>query len=276
MGDSELPLHGLTALVARETRGLRRVNAEWLGRDGRALLISRRLPPDVERAVGELPGLGLAADGIVADLANPTATHRLGRKATARRSLHLLVNNAGMSIRGPFWDMSHDDREPRTNVNQGARFIIARHAAGAMIGTGIRGRIVDIGTIGARHCHKNALVYDAAKAAVEAITRTRPYEWGPSGVSVNCLVPGAIGDRPGERPIPSAARKPPPSNPSDGPVGRRTSPPPSATSAVPSPPGRRGNVCWSTAAIRRGLPRSGGERRSAAALQRPLGIRRGA
>ncbi|CAA9563157.1 MAG: hypothetical protein AVDCRST_MAG59-2763, partial [uncultured Thermomicrobiales bacterium] len=84
MGDSELRLHGLTALVTRETRGLGGVNTEWMGRDGASPLISRRLPPDVERAAGEPHGLRSAADGIEADLANSAAAHRLGREATAR------------------------------------------------------------------------------------------------------------------------------------------------------------------------------------------------
>jgi NAD(P)-dependent dehydrogenase (short-subunit alcohol dehydrogenase family) len=202
-------------------------------------LISRHLPTDIERTVGEMPGLGMAADGIEADLANPATAHRLGRKATAREPLHLLVNHAGVSIRGPVWEVSYNDWKTPTNVNQGAPFILAWHATRAIIGTGIRGWI---GAIGASHCQKNALVYDPAKAAVQALTRNRSYEAGTYGVSVSCDVPGPIRERPGERPMLSAARKPPPSSPSDGPDRRRT-PPPTATSAVPSPPGRRGKVC---------------------------------
>jgi len=197
VGERELPLRGMTALVTGGTRGLGRVIAEWLGRDGAALLISGRAAADVERAVGELRGLGLAADGIAADLADPAEAHRLGREATQRGPLHLLVNNAGMSIRGRFWEVSDADWEEQTNVNQRAPFILAQHAARAMIAGGIRGRIVNVGTIGARHCHKDALVYDAAKAAVEAMTRNMAYELGPHGISVNCVVPGAIRERPG-------------------------------------------------------------------------------
>ena len=193
----ESPLSGMTALVTGGTRGLGRVIAEWLGRDGATLLISGRAAADVDTAVAELRRLGLAADGIPANLADPAAAHRLGQEATERGPLHLLVNNAGMSIRGRFWEVSDADWEEQTNVNLWAPFILAQHAARAMIAGGVRGRIVNVSTIGAHLCHKDALVYDAAKAAVEAMTRNMAYELGPHGIAVNCVVPGAIPDRPG-------------------------------------------------------------------------------
>jgi peroxisomal 2,4-dienoyl-CoA reductase len=39
----------------------------------------------------------------------------------------------------------------------------------------------------------------AAKAAVDAITRTLAVEWGPQGIRVNAIAPGPIGDTEGAR-----------------------------------------------------------------------------
>jgi NAD(P)-dependent dehydrogenase (short-subunit alcohol dehydrogenase family) len=147
--------------------------------------------------VAELRRLGLAADGIPANLADPAAAHRLGQEATERGPLHLLVNNAGDVDPRPLLGGLRRDWEEQTNVNLRAPFILAQHAARAMIAGGVRGRIVNVSTIGAHLCHKDALVYDAAKAAVEAMTRNMAYELGPHGIAVNCVVPGAIPDRPG-------------------------------------------------------------------------------
>jgi 3-oxoacyl-[acyl-carrier protein] reductase len=47
--------------------------------------------------------------------------------------------------------------------------------------------------------HWDALVYNAAKAAIEATTRNMAYELGPHGISVNCVAPGMMADRPGAR-----------------------------------------------------------------------------
>jgi gluconate 5-dehydrogenase len=197
MSDPTLPLAGQTALVTGGGRGLGRTIAEWLGRDGASLILSGRDAADLDQAVADLRAAGITADAIPADLSDPADAHRLGREATARGPLHILVNNAGMSIRGHFWEVSDADWEYQVNVNQRAPFIVSQHAARGMIGQGIRGRIVHVSTIGAHLCHKDGLVYDAAKAAVEAMTRNMAYELGPHGISVNCVVPGAVPERPG-------------------------------------------------------------------------------
>jgi NAD(P)-dependent dehydrogenase (short-subunit alcohol dehydrogenase family) len=147
--------------------------------------------------------LGVAAWGIPADLARVSEAHRLAEEALARvPRLDILVNNAGTSIRGHFWEVSDSDWEEQVNVNYRAPFVLAQHVARHMLHQDIRGRIVNIGTIGARAAHKDAAVYDSAKGAVEVMTRNMAYELAPHGISVNCVVPGAISERPGapERP----------------------------------------------------------------------------
>ena len=68
-----------------------------------------------------------------------------------------------------------------------------------MIAHRIRGRIVNISTIGAHGCHKDAAVYDSAKGAVETMTRNMALELAPHGIGVNCVIPGAIWDVPARR-----------------------------------------------------------------------------
>ena len=118
--------------------------------------------------------------------------------------LGILVNNAGMSIRGHFWEVSDGEWEEQFNVNFRSPFVLAQHAARHMIERGGGGRIVNISTIGAHAAHKDAAVYDSAKGAVEVMTRNFAYELAPHGIGVNCVIPGAIADRPGAPPRPEA------------------------------------------------------------------------
>lgn len=83
------------------------------------------------------------------------------------------------------------------SANWWATFVLSQHAARHMMAHGIHGRIVNISTIGAHYNHRDALVYNAAKAAIEATTRNMAYELGPYGISVNCVAPGIMMDRPG-------------------------------------------------------------------------------
>jgi 2-deoxy-D-gluconate 3-dehydrogenase len=111
--------------------------------------------------------------------------------------LDILVNNAGMSTRKNFWDYTDQDWDYQVNVNVRSPFILAQAAAKHYIDRGIRGRIVNISTIGATACHKDAAIYNLAKGGVETMTRNMAFELGRHGVTVNCVAPGAIPDKPG-------------------------------------------------------------------------------
>jgi len=196
-------LAGKTALVTGSTRGLGRTIAEWLAQEGAAIVVSGREQDAVDASVAAMRELGVESFGITADLARIAEAHRLAEQTLARvERLDILVNNAGMSIRGNFWDVTDDEWDEQVNVNLRSPYILAQHAARHMIANQLRGRIVNISTIGARACHRDAAVYDSAKAAVEAMTRNMAFELGPHGITVNCVAPGNIAERPGTSPQP--------------------------------------------------------------------------
>lgn len=196
-------LHGKTALVTGSTRGLGRTTAEWLAREGAAIVVSGRKAEDISATVEAIKALGVRAFGIPADLSQVDEAHRLAEETLTKvEQLDIVVNNAGMSIRGNFWDVTDADWDYQVNVNWRAPYIIASHATRHMIARQIRGRIVNISTIGAHACHRDACVYDSAKGAIEVMTRNMAFELGPHEISVNCVIPGNIGERPGNDPKP--------------------------------------------------------------------------
>ncbi len=190
-------LAGKTALVTGSTRGIGRTIAEWLGREGANIIVSGRQQEVVEASVTTLREHGISSFGATADLARLDEAHRLAEEVLMRvEQLDILVNNAGMSIRGHFWEVTDAEWEEQVNINFRSPFVLAQHAARHMIERGVRGRIVNVSTIGVHACHPDAAVYDTAKGAVETMTRNMGYELAPYGISVNCVVPGAIADRP--------------------------------------------------------------------------------
>jgi NAD(P)-dependent dehydrogenase (short-subunit alcohol dehydrogenase family) len=193
-------LAGKTALVTGSTRGIGRSIASRLGGEGASIIVSGRKQEDVEGTIAELAGEGIPATGFAADLAQAEDAHRLGKAAIeAAPRFDILVNNAGMSIREDFWNVSDENWEYQTNVNYRSPFILAQYAARRFIADGTPGRIVNTSTVGAHSVHWDALVYDSAKAAVEAMTRNMAFEVGRHQITVNCVVPGPIADRPGAR-----------------------------------------------------------------------------
>jgi NAD(P)-dependent dehydrogenase (short-subunit alcohol dehydrogenase family) len=51
--------------------------------------------------------------------------------------------------------------------------------------------------VGVTAAHPKRQVYNLAKGAVETMTRNMGYELGPHGVTVNCVAPGNMAERPG-------------------------------------------------------------------------------
>ncbi len=191
-------LTGKTALVTGSTRGLGRTTAEWLAREGATVVVNGRDDGEIAEVVSVLRDQGAESFGIAADLSMVADAHRLAAETLRQvERLDVLVNNAGMSFMEPFLDVTDEHWEYQTNVNYRSPFILCQHAARHMIDAGIRGRIVNFSTIGAHGCHAQGAVYDAAKGAVETMTRNLSFELGPHGISVNCVVPGAIAERPG-------------------------------------------------------------------------------
>ena len=72
--------------------------------------------------------------------------------------------------------------------------------AGAMVSSGRGGSIVSIAAATALASSPFHALYGAAKAALVALTRTEAVEWGPLGIRVNTVAPGAVETRPAADP----------------------------------------------------------------------------
>ena len=196
-------LAGQWALVTGSTKGLGHTTAEWLAAEGANIVVHGAEEELIAPAVAAMQRHGVEAWGMAADLGRVSEIERLAVAVLARvPRLDILVNNAGGApgSRGNFWEVTAEGAERTMNVNWRATFVLSQHAARQMIERKIRGRIVNVSTIGAHYNHRDRLVYNAAKAAIEATTRNMAYELGPYGISVNCVAPGMMAERPGATP----------------------------------------------------------------------------
>jgi NAD(P)-dependent dehydrogenase (short-subunit alcohol dehydrogenase family) len=191
-------LAGKNALVTGSTRGLGRTIAEWLAREGANIIVSGRDQADVDASVAAMREIGVESWGIPADLSLLEDAHALAKAALETvDTLDIVVNNAGMSIAQNFWEVSDADWDYEMNVNVRAPFVICQHAARSWIEQGVRGRIVNVSTIGVFKGHRDKMVYNIAKSGVQTMTRNMSFELGPHGITVNCVAPGAVPDKPG-------------------------------------------------------------------------------
>ena len=137
---------------------------------------------------------------IQADLANLSQIDRLAatvRERLPNGRLHALVNNAGISPKGP--DRSRlgvleTDADVWTqvfNVNIVSTALIARALMPEL--EAAKGSIVNVTSIAGSRVHPFAgVAYAASKAALAALTREMAHEFGPRGVRANAIAPGEI------------------------------------------------------------------------------------
>ena len=105
--------------------------------------------------------------------------------------IDVLVNNAGIGILAPAEDLPVDAWDTTMTINLRAPYLFARACAPAMFRNGW-GRVVTIasqaGIVGiAEH-----VAYSASKAGLIGMTNCLALEWGPRGITANCISPTVV------------------------------------------------------------------------------------
>lgn len=117
------------------------------------------------------------------------------------------VNNAAYSATMVFHESVPADVERIIGLNLLGTYWGCAEAVRRYLAGGQRGSIVNISSVHARMGFAGWSAYDASKGGVEALTRSLAVEYGPAGIRVNAVAPGAITDTPAHRKahVPGAA-----------------------------------------------------------------------
>jgi gluconate 5-dehydrogenase len=177
-------------LITGSTRGLGRVFAEGFAAAGAKVIVNGRDGEHVAQCVGEIEQIGAEAYGAPFDVTDTdAASEAVGRIGREVGPIDVLVNNAGIHDRGPLGEMRIDQWRHVLDVNLTAVFIVSQLVAGGMIKKG-GGRIVNVSSLNSVGARPTIANYCAAKAGLNALTRSMATEWGRHNVTANAIVPG--------------------------------------------------------------------------------------
>jgi len=128
---------------------------------------------------------------IVADVRDPKAVARaFSELDDLLNGLDVLINNAGISLRQPFLDITPQQWLEVIDVNLNGMFFVAQQAARRMLKEG-SGVILNMGSTNGLVGYPLYAAYNASKAGVIELARSMALELAPN-VRVNVVCPGYI------------------------------------------------------------------------------------
>ncbi len=191
---------GKVALVTGGATGIGRGIASALARHGALLAIASRKEERLSSAAAEIAALsGRQCLPVVADVRDPGAVEAAVSKTVQELGgLDIVVNNAAGNFLCPSSELTPNGFGTVIDIDAKGTWNVSRAAFHAWL-KDHGGQVLNIsatlhygGTPGQLHVA-------AAKAAVDALTRTLAVEWGPLGIRVNAIAPGPILDTEGTR-----------------------------------------------------------------------------
>lgn len=187
-------LDGRTVLVTGGGTGIGRAVCLAAAREGADVAIGcNRSLAGAREVREEIRALHRRAEVFEADLADAPAARALVQKALAALGpVHVLVNNAAVVRRARFLEYRQEDWDETIAVNLRATFLCTQEVARAMVARGIKGRVINISSVGGIHAHSDLCAYDASKAGIDMLTRSLAVALAPHGITVNSVSPGAI------------------------------------------------------------------------------------
>jgi NAD(P)-dependent dehydrogenase (short-subunit alcohol dehydrogenase family) len=184
-------LDGRVALVTGGNRGLGKQMALALAEAGADVALTSRSAQHAEDAAREITdATGRRVLGYACDVTDPENVESVvGQVVATLGGLHILVNNAGINIRGPIDSLSLEEFRLVQETNVTGAWLICR-AAAPYLKEQRYGRVINIGSTLSIIALAERTPYATSKGAILQMTRALALEWAPYGITVNAMLPG--------------------------------------------------------------------------------------
>jgi 3-oxoacyl-[acyl-carrier protein] reductase len=185
-------LAGKVAVVTGASKGIGADIAKHLAAEGAAVVVnyssSKEAADGVVDEISKRGGKAVAVQGNVAKKAEVERLFAATEKAFGK--IDVLVNNAGVYEFLPLEEISEEHFHKHFDTNVLGMLLATQEALKHFGPEG--GSVINIGSLASSLTPPTAVVYNATKGAVDAITRTLAKELGPKKIRVNSINPGMI------------------------------------------------------------------------------------
>jgi gluconate 5-dehydrogenase len=183
-------LDGRVALVTGSSTGIGLALARGLAQAGATVVINARNAARLNDAAGALRAEGLTVHARAFDVTDSAAVDEAVAWVEAEVGpIHVLVNNAGSTRRGPLVELSDADWRAVQQTNVDSAFYVGRAVARRMLPRK-SGRIINTCSVMSELARPGTAPYAASKGALKMLTKAMAVELAPHGITVNGIAPG--------------------------------------------------------------------------------------
>ena len=188
-------LTGKIALVTGAQRGMGKADAIALAEQGATVIVTDTDLKACQAVADEIVSSGGKAAAFAMDVTDKKQIDAVFDAVIKKfKKLDVLVNNAGIFRPKPALELTEKDWQLTMDINLKGYFLCAQRAAKEMAKQKY-GRIINIASIACGQVgvgFAGSAHYSATKGGIIGMTETMALEWGPLGITVNAIGPGAI------------------------------------------------------------------------------------
>lgn len=187
-------LHEKVALVTGASSGIGRATAKLFAAEGAKVVLGARRDAELQSLVREIEAAGGTAVALAGDVRSEAYAKALVELATTRFGrLDIAFNNAGtLGEAGASTDVSEAGWNDTLAINLTGSFLGAKHQIAQMLKNGGGSVIFTSTFVGHSFAFPGVAAYAASKSGLIGLTQALAAEFGPSGVRVNAVLPGAV------------------------------------------------------------------------------------
>jgi 3-oxoacyl-[acyl-carrier protein] reductase len=185
-------LDGKVAVVTGASKGIGAGIAKEFAAEGASVVVNyASAKQDADRVVDEISKRGGKAITIQGNVTKKSEVERLFAEAEkAFGKIDILVNNAGVYEWVALEAVTEQQFHRMFDTNVLGMLLVTQEGLKHFKSEG--GSIINIGSLASSLTPPTAVVYNATKGAVDAITRTLAKELGPRKIRVNSINPGMV------------------------------------------------------------------------------------